>query len=179
MAIRAEVLGPDHPDLAISELNLGILLARVGDAAGSLAAHERAAPPAPLAAEALFGLGRELDGEGYAACLGQRHVLAAAYSAFLDRFGLILGPVSTHAPWPVGHDLGGPDALRDEWWGFRLTVATACLGLPVVSVPVGSDERGLPVGVQLIAPRWQERSLLAAAAAIESAVSSPRDIAQE
>ena len=119
-------------------------------------------------AEALFGLARPLDGDGYARALGERHVLAAAWSEFLDRHLMILAPVSTSDPWPVGHDLGGADALRDEWWGFRLTVATACLGLPAVAVPVGLDTRGLPAGVQLIGPRWAERTLLAAAEAIET-----------
>jgi amidase len=119
-------------------------------------------------AEALFGLARSLDGDGYASALGERHVLAAEYSDFLNRHPLILGPVSVCAPWPVGHDLGGAEALRDEWWGFRLTVATACLGLPAVSVPTGLDGRGLPVGVQVVAARWQEGTLLAAAEAIES-----------
>jgi amidase len=119
-------------------------------------------------AEALFGLARPLDGDGYARALGERHVLAAAWSEFLDRHPMILAPVSTSDPWPVGHDLGGADALRDEWWGFRLTVATACLGLPAVAVPVGLDTRGLPAGVQLIGPRWAERTLLAAAEAIET-----------
>jgi amidase len=118
-------------------------------------------------AEALFGLARPLDGDDYAKALGERHLLAAAWSEFLDQCPVVLGPVSTCAPWPVGHDLGGPEALRDEWWGFRLTVATACLGLPAVSVPAGLDARGLPVGVQLIGPRWGERTLLAAAEAIE------------
>jgi amidase len=113
-------------------------------------------------AEALFGLGRPLDGDGYARALGERHALAAQWP-----HQLVLGPVSTSPPWPVGHDLGGPDALREEWWGFRLTVATACLGLPAVSVPVGFDARGLPVGVQLIGPRWAEGTLIAAAEAIE------------
>jgi amidase len=121
-------------------------------------------------AEALFGLARPLDGDGYARALGERHVLAAAWSEFLDRHPMILAPVSTSDPWPVGHDLGGPDALRDEWWGFRLTVATACLGLPAVAVPVGFDRRGLPAGVQLIGPRWAERTLLAAAEAIETRI---------
>jgi Asp-tRNA(Asn)/Glu-tRNA(Gln) amidotransferase A subunit family amidase len=46
-------------------------------------------------------------------------------------------------------------------------VATACLGLPAVSVPAGFDARGRPVGVQLIGPRWAEPTLLAAAEAIE------------
>jgi amidase len=119
-------------------------------------------------AEALFGLARPLDGDGYARALGERHVLAAEWGALLDRDRLILGPVSTCAPWPVGHDLGGAEALRDQWWGFRLTVATSCLGLPAVSVPAGLDGRGLPVGVQVVAPRWREAALLAAAEAIES-----------
>ena len=118
-------------------------------------------------AEALFGLARALDGDGYARALGERHVLAAEYNAFLNHHPLILGPVSTCAPWPVGHDLRGADALREEWWGFRLTVATACLGLPAVSIPVGLDARGLPIGVQLIGPRWAESGLLGAAEAIE------------
>jgi amidase len=121
-------------------------------------------------AEALFSLGRPLDGAGYAQALGERHLLAATWSEFFARHPLILGPVSTCAPWPAGHDLGGPDALRDEWWGFRLTLATACLGLPAVSVPIGFDARRLPVGVQLVGPRWHERTLLEAAQIIEAEV---------
>jgi Asp-tRNA(Asn)/Glu-tRNA(Gln) amidotransferase A subunit family amidase len=35
---------------------------------------------------------------------------------------------------------------------------------------VGLDTRGLPVGVQLIGPRWAERTLLAAAEAIETRI---------
>jgi len=119
-------------------------------------------------AEALFGLARPLDGDGYANALAERHMLAAEYGDFLARHPLILGPVSVCAPWPVGHDLGGAEPLRDEWWGFRLTVATACLGLPAVSVPAGLDARGRPVGVQLVAARWREGTLVAAAEAIES-----------
>ena len=116
-------------------------------------------------AEALFGLARTLDGAGYAQALAERHGLAAQWPQ-----QLLLGPVSTSPPWPVGHDLGGEDALRDEWWGFRLTVATACLGLPAVSVPVGFDTQGLPVGVQLIGPQWAEGTLLAAVEAIERSI---------
>jgi amidase len=144
-------------DLVAFEVRLGALQ-RLRDE-GSEGAHR--------AAEALFSLGRPLDGAGYAHALGQRHVLAAEWGEFFARHPLMLGPVSACAPWPVGHDLGGPDALREQWWGFRLTVATACLGLPAVSVPVGLDARGLPAGVQLVGPRWQEGALLAAAEIIE------------
>ena len=53
-------------------------------------------------AEALFWLARPLDGAGYAQALAERHALAAQWP-----HQLVLGPVSTAAPWPVGHDLGG------------------------------------------------------------------------
>jgi amidase len=144
-------------DLVSYELRLG----------GLALLREHGSEGTRRSAEALFGLGRPLDGEGYARALGERHLLTAAWSELFDRHSLLLGPVSTCAPWPVGHDLGGAEALRDEWWGFRLTVATACLGLPAVSVPVGVDARGLPIGVQLVGPRWSESTLLAAAEAIE------------
>jgi amidase len=128
-------------------------------------------------AEALFGLARPLDGAAYAAALAQRHTLAAEYSDLLSRYPLILAPVSTQPPWPVGHDLGGEDALRAQWWGYRLTVATACLGLPAVSVPAGFTADDHPIGVQLVAAHWHEDALLAATVAVEAQLGPPRTLA--
>jgi amidase len=97
-------------------------------------------------ATALFSLSRVTGGAGYAQALARRHKLAQEWT-----HPLVLGPVSTAEPWPAGHDQGGPDALREEWWGFRLTVATACLGLPALS---------FPDGVQLVARWWDEARLM-------------------
>ncbi len=109
-------------------------------------------------ASALFGLGRVDDGAGYAAALARRYALMTEWAAFFARHPLVLGPVSTAAPWPVGHDQAGADALREQWWGFRLTVATACLGVPALSLPGGD---------QLISRWWSERALVDAAVALE------------
>jgi amidase len=128
-------------------------------------------------AEALFGLANPLDGAGYATGLGERHRLAVEWSELLSRHRLLLGPVSTRPPWPVGHDLGGEGALREQWWGFRLTVATACLGLPAISVPAGFAADGHPIGVQLVAARWHEDALLAATVAVEAQLGPPRTLA--
>jgi aspartyl-tRNA(Asn)/glutamyl-tRNA(Gln) amidotransferase subunit A len=40
-------------------------------------------------------------------------------------------------------------------------------GLPAVSVPVGSDRDGMPIGLQLIGDAWDEACVLQAAAALE------------
>ncbi|HWP05312.1 MAG TPA: amidase [Polyangiaceae bacterium] len=40
-------------------------------------------------------------------------------------------------------------------------------GLPAVSAPVGSDESGLPIGLQLVGDAWDEATVLAAVAHLE------------
>ena len=40
------------------------------------------------------------------------------------------------------------------------TVPANLAGLPAISLPAGLDEGHLPLGVQLIADKWQEEKLL-------------------
>jgi aspartyl-tRNA(Asn)/glutamyl-tRNA(Gln) amidotransferase subunit A len=42
-------------------------------------------------------------------------------------------------------------------------------GLPGISVPVGLDSKGLPMGLQLIGRPWEEGDLLSSAYALEKA----------
>ena len=48
------------------------------------------------------------------------------------------------------------------------TIPANIAGLPAISIPCGLGEDGMPVGLQLIAQRWQEPLLLRAAAAYEA-----------
>ena len=47
-------------------------------------------------------------------------------------------------------------------------------GFPAISIPAGFDEQGLPVGLELLAPAWQEQTLLNAALAVEQTLSPRR-----
>ncbi len=49
------------------------------------------------------------------------------------------------------------------------TVSANLSGLPAISVPCGLDGQGLPVGLQMTAPAFDETTLLRAAAAYEDA----------
>ncbi len=47
-------------------------------------------------------------------------------------------------------------------------------GNPAVVIPIGSDAKGLPIGLQIVGRRWHEMQLLAAAEAIDSEIGRAR-----
>uniref|UniRef100_A0A1D1XPP9 Fatty acid amide hydrolase n=1 Tax=Anthurium amnicola TaxID=1678845 RepID=A0A1D1XPP9_9ARAE len=50
---------------------------------------------------------------------------------------------------------------------MRFVMAANLLGLPAISIPVGHDKQGLPIGLQLIGRPWGEGNMLRVASAIE------------
>jgi amidase len=97
----------------------------------------------------------------------QRHAIANAWEGFLARYPLLLGPVSTMQPFPVGYDLAGQEQMYNILTAHRLIVTANLLGLPAAVVPV-DVANGLPQGVQIIGARYREDLCLDAAEAIES-----------
>ena len=51
-----------------------------------------------------------------------------------------------------------------------MTFALTLTGCPIISVPCGFTESGLPVGIQIMAPWKEEGYLLSVASAFEQAV---------
>ncbi|WP_067823214.1 amidase [Nocardia inohanensis] len=117
-----------------------------------------------------------LDLAGYMTALGERLTRRAAWSRFLAEHPIVLGPVSTELPWPVGYDLGGVAQVATMYAAHRLTIAANYLALPAVTVPAGISAEGLPIGVQLITAPFTERRALTAAAHIEAAFPMPTPI---
>lgn len=107
-----------------------------------------------------------LDLAGYITALAERRTVRASWTEFLSRYPIVLGPVSTALPWPVGYDQT-VEHVREMSTAHRLTVAANYLALPATTVPGGRSASGLPIGVQLITGTFAERRGLAAAARIE------------
>jgi amidase len=102
----------------------------------------------------------------YVSGLAERNRIAREWTQFALQYPLILGPISTMLPFPVGYDLAGKAAVQELLQSMRLAVSVNLLGLPSVAVPVGLAE-GLPQAVQIIGPRYREDLCLDAAEAIE------------
>jgi aspartyl-tRNA(Asn)/glutamyl-tRNA(Gln) amidotransferase subunit A len=57
----------------------------------------------------------------------------------------------------------------DDFWMIRNTLPFNVLGIPTISVPCGFTRSGLPIGLQISAPRFEEGRVFALAHAYEQA----------
>jgi len=78
---------------------------------------------------------------------------------------LIAGPTSPVTAFTFGERTTDPLAM---YLMDIFTIPASLAGLPAVSLPVGHDGNGLPVGLQLLAPPLQELRMLQVAHGLES-----------
>jgi amidase len=98
--------------------------------------------------------------------LAERFALAVEWGEFLSEYPLLVAPVWTCPPWPVGYDVLGRDEAMDVFWHDRFALCANLLGLPAVAVPTGMFG-SLPTGVQVLGTRFADDLCLSAAAEIE------------
>ncbi|WP_163192496.1 Asp-tRNA(Asn)/Glu-tRNA(Gln) amidotransferase subunit GatA [Clostridium thermarum] len=93
-----------------------------------------------------------------------RRKLKEEFNSVLEKYDLILGPVSPTLPFKLGEKVSDPMSmyLTDIY-----TVNVNLTGLPAISMPCGLSSEGLPIGLQLIGPSFGEGKLFRAAAALE------------
>jgi amidase len=108
-----------------------------------------------------------VDLSAYAEALGARQGIARRWTRFQKRYPLVLAPVSTRLPFPVGQDVADAAGTRGVLESMRFVTPFNLIGLPSVAVPVGRAN-GLPRGVQLVGDRYREDVCLNAASAIEA-----------
>jgi aspartyl-tRNA(Asn)/glutamyl-tRNA(Gln) amidotransferase subunit A len=78
----------------------------------------------------------------------------------------ILTPTAPSAAFRAGEKMDDPVAM---YLNDVFTVPVNLAGLPAISVPAGLSDDGLPLGLQVIGRPWDEETVFAVAAALESA----------
>jgi len=96
----------------------------------------------------------------YAKALAVRTLVTQDYQIAFENVDVIASPVAPTTAFPVGEKSEDPLSM---YLGDVYTVAANLAGLCAVSLPVGCDSAGLPVGLQLQAAPFQEQALLNAA----------------
>lgn len=107
-----------------------------------------------------------LDLAEFLALTGTRLAIQREWARLLDRYPVLLGPVSTIASFVPDQDRRSPEALGEYFDALKLCEASSFVGVPSVAVPTGL-RGGLPTGVQVISRMYREDLALDAAAAIE------------
>jgi amidase len=107
--------------------------------------------------------------------LGERTKHVRDWMLFLERYPLIVGPVSTEPPFEVGFDTTSQTRADEVARAQRLLVAVNLLGLPATAVPVGRTGN-IPLGVQVIGSKYREDLTLDAAEVIEATHGLPTPI---
>ncbi|MBV8779686.1 MAG: amidase [Alphaproteobacteria bacterium] len=116
-----------------------------------------------------------LSARDYLARLGRLRALARRAAPRFDGVDVIATPTLCITP-PVLAALGSAEAyLAANRRIVRNTVAVNYLGLCAITMPIGRDRAGMPVGLQFIAPPWAEEKLLAVALAAERALGTAAD----
>ena len=102
----------------------------------------------------------------------ERGLLWARMRALFAGVDYLLTPTTAVPPFPVEQNYPTEVAGRAmrtyvDW--FAPTFLLSLTGLPIASVPVGHDARGLPVGLQVVGRPLGEEAVLTCAAALERA----------
>ena len=96
----------------------------------------------------------------YLKALRTKALIKAAFDKAFENYDIILAPAAPTTAPELGKSLGDPLKM---YLSDIYTVSVNLAGLPGLSIPVGKDEKGLPIGMQLIGDHFQEKTLLRAA----------------
>nr|WP_281384369.1 amidase [Pelagicoccus albus] len=101
----------------------------------------------------------------------KRGEIYARVQAIWKNFDLLLTPCMPIEPFPVEQNYpetinGKPMQSYIDW--VAQTFLLTLLSGPAASAPVGLTKRGLPVGLQIAGPRWEDARVLAGAQILET-----------
>jgi len=107
----------------------------------------------------------------YIKALRTKALIKQAFDKAFKRYDVILGPVAPTTALKLGESLSDPLKM---YLGDIYTVSVNLAGLPGISLPCGYDHQGLPVGLQLLAKPFDEKSIIRAAYTFEQTRSYKR-----
>lgn len=95
-----------------------------------------------------------------------RRLIRDDFVKAFEQCDVILTPTSPVAAFPVGDKSMQEDPIT-MWLNDIFTVSVSLAGLPAMSLPIGLDGKGLPLGMQIIGKSFDEASVFKAASVLE------------
>jgi amidase len=157
---------PCPPMRAAAEVNAKLWMAEMRFGAQDMIRDE-AEPDAEFAFRQMTNRSAPIDINGLLGAFQDRAGLLRTWLIFLQKYPVVLCPVSGMLPFAQQLDVSSEDAFETIMQAQLPQLALPTLGLPGLTVSTGLVGT-VPVGVQLIGGRFREDILLAAGEAIEA-----------
>lgn len=108
----------------------------------------------------------------YLKALRTKALIKKAFDEAFSKYDVILSPAAPTTAPKIGESLKDPIKM---YLGDIYTISVNLAGLPGMTVPCGKDDKGLPIGVQLIGDCFQEKKIIKAAYTYEQCDGKERD----
>jgi aspartyl-tRNA(Asn)/glutamyl-tRNA(Gln) amidotransferase subunit A len=102
-----------------------------------------------------------------------RTLIARDYARAFERCDVVATPTAPTPAFKLGEKLGDPLSM---YLADIYTLPPSLAGLPALNTPAGFSSEGLPIGLQLTAPAFEEQRLVSVAAAHERATDFVRRV---
>ncbi len=89
----------------------------------------------------------------YKKALKVRTVIIEDFNKAFEKVDVLIAPVSPIVPFKVGELVDNPLAM---YMADALTIPANAAGVPALACPAGMSKDGLPIGLQVIAPQFEE-----------------------
>lgn len=86
-----------------------------------------------------------------------RRIIRDQTKEMLKKFDFILMPITPTTAFKIGEHTSSPIEM---YLGDLFSVQANVVGVPAISIPCGKDQKGLPIGMQIIADDFEESKLL-------------------
>ncbi len=96
-----------------------------------------------------------------------QNMITDEFNEAFKKCDVILTPTSPNTAFKIGEKVGNP---LEMYASDICTVTVNIAGLPAISLPCGFDNENLPIGMQLIAPKFGEQILFNAANSYEEII---------
>jgi len=94
-----------------------------------------------------------------------RNLIKQDFDHAFKEVDVIMGPVSPNTAFRIGEKSADPLQM---YLNDIMTIPASLAGLPAMSLPCGADEKGLPIGLQIIGKHFEEEMLFSVASAFET-----------
>ncbi len=103
----------------------------------------------------------------YLKALKVRTLIKQDFEKAFEKVDVLITPTSPTTAFKLGEKMSDPVSM---YLSDIFTISANLAGVPAVSVPIGKDSQGLPIGVQLMGKWLDEQTLLNVALAVEQMI---------